>query len=60
MVCSLQSPVAVYKSGTGTRERGHRDACVRTWDLATRDEGLEDIKYRTRGRQNQGRRGHWM
>ena len=31
---------AVYKSGTGTRGRGHRDACVGTWDLGTRDEGL--------------------
>ena len=41
---------AVYKSGTGTRGRGHRDACVGTWDLGTRDEGLEDIKYGTRGR----------
>ena len=30
--------------------RGHRDACVGTWGLATRDEGLEDIKYGTRGR----------
>ena len=37
--------------------RGHRDACVGTWDLGTRDEGLEDIKYGTRGRQIQGRRG---
>ena len=45
---------AVYKSGTGTRGRGHRDACVGTWDLGTRDEGLEDIKYGTRGRQNRG------
>ena len=35
--------------------RGLRDACVGTWDLGTRDEGLEDIKYRTRGRQTQGR-----
>ena len=34
--------------------RGHRDACVGTWDLGTRDEGLEDIKYGTRGRQIQG------
>ena len=41
----------VYKSGTGTRGWGHRDACVGTWDLGTRDEGLEDIKYGTRGRQ---------
>ena len=60
MVCSLQSPVAVYKSGTGTRGLGHRNVCVRTWDLGTRDEGLEGIKYRTRGRQNQGRRGRGM
>ena len=35
----------MYKSGTGTRGRGHRDVCVGTWDLGTRDEGLEDIKY---------------
>ena len=40
----------MYKSGTGTRGRGHRDACVGTWDLGTRDGGLEDIKYGTRGR----------
>ena len=42
--------LAVYKSGTGTRGRGHRDACVGTWNLGTRDEGLKDIKYGTRGR----------
>ena len=42
--------LAVYKSGTGTRGRGHRDACVGTWDLGTRDEGLGDVKYGTRGR----------
>ena len=47
---------AVYKSGTGTRGRGHRDACVGTWDFGTRDEGLEDIKYGTRGRVGRGRR----
>ena len=47
----------MYESGTGTRGRGHRDACVGTWDLGTRDEGLENIKYGTRGRQTQGRRG---
>ena len=51
---------AVYKSGTGTRGRGHRDACVGTWDLGTRGEGLEDIKYGTQGRQIQGRRGRGM
>ena len=26
-----------------------------TWDLGTRDEGLEDIKYGTRGRVGRGR-----
>ena len=35
--------------------RGHWDACVGTWDLGTRDEGLEDIKYGTRGRVGRGR-----
>ena len=30
--------------------RGHRDACLVSWDLGTRDKGLEDIKYGTRGR----------
>ena len=54
------SNAAVYKSGTGTRVQGHGDACVGTWDLGTRDEGLEDIKYGTRGRQKQGRRGRGM
>ena len=34
---------AVYKSGTATMGRVHWDACVGTWDLGTRDEGLEDI-----------------
>ena len=57
LVCDCS---AVYKSGTGTGVRGHRDACVGTWDLGTRDEGLEDIKYGTRGRQKQGRRGRGM
>ena len=47
--------LAVYKSGTGTRGQGHRDACVGTWDVGTRDEGLEDIKYGTRGRVGRGR-----
>ena len=27
---------AVCKSGTGTRGRGHRNACVETWDLGKR------------------------
>ena len=47
----------MYKSGTGTRGRGHRNACVGTWDLGKRDEGLaiEDIKYGTRRRVGRGR-----
>ena len=49
--------VAGCKSGTGTRGREQQDACVGTWDLrlGTRDEGLEDIKYGTRGRVGRGR-----
>ena len=63
------------KVGRGqARGRGHRDACVGTWDLGLgtwdlglgtwgsetrelgkRDEGLEDIKYGTRGRVKRGR-----
>ena len=35
--------------------QGHRDACVGTWDLGTRDEGLEDIKYGTQERVGRGR-----
>ena len=46
VICRLG---AVYKSGTGTRGWGHRDACVGTWDLGTRDEGLENITYGTQG-----------
>ena len=46
--------LAVYKSGTGTRVRRHQDACVGTWDLRTRDEGLGDIKYGTRGHVGRG------
>ena len=52
LMYSLQ---AVYKSGTGTRGRGHRDACVGTWDLGTRDDGLKDIKHGTRRRVGRGR-----
>ena len=37
------------------QETGHKDACVGTWDLRTRDEVLEDIKYGTRGRVGRGR-----
>ena len=46
---------AVYKSGTGRTERGHQCAGVGTWDLRTRDEVLEDIKFGTRGREGRGR-----
>ena len=34
---------AVYKSGTGTRGRGHRDACVGTWGRETRDLGTSSM-----------------
>ena len=34
--------------------RGHRDACVGSWDVGTRDEGLEDIRYGTRARGGRG------
>ena len=34
---------AVYKSGTGTRGRGHQDACVGTWDLRTSSMGRRDV-----------------
>ena len=37
------------------RGRGHRDARVGTWDLGTRDEGLDDIKFGTQGRVGRGR-----
>ena len=49
-----KNDTALYKCGTGTRGRGHRDACVGTWDLGTRDEGLEDIKCGTRGLEGRG------
>ena len=45
----------MYKSGKGTRGRGHRDACVGTWNFETRDEGLGDVKIGTRGRVGRGR-----
>ena len=35
---------AVYKSGTGTRGRGHQDACVGTWDLGTSSMGCGDVR----------------
>ena len=45
----------MYKSGTRTRGREHRDACVGAWDLGTRDGGLKDIKYGTQRREGRGR-----
>ena len=51
----------MYKSGTGTRGRGHRDTCLGTWDLGlgtwgceTRDFGTSsmgrgDVKTRNAG-----------
>ena len=49
-MCNLQKRLirVVYKSGTGTRGRGHRDACVWTWgretrDLSTSSMGREDV-----------------
>ena len=36
--------------------QGHWDACVGTWDLGSRDEGLGDIKYGTRRRVGLGHR----
>ena len=52
-----QLKTAVYKSGTGTRGRGHWDACVGTWDLGTRAEGRGDIWYGTRDVWDAGTRG---
>ena len=40
----LITTIAVYKTGTGTKGRGHWDACVGSCDLETRDEGLGDIR----------------
>ena len=41
--------------GQGDGDIGTRVWCVETWDLGTRDKGLEDIKYGTRGRVGRGR-----
>ena len=41
--------LAVYKSGTGTRGRGHWDACVGTWDLGTRGHLVWDAGRMGRG-----------
>ena len=45
----------MYKTATGTGRLGPWGACVRTCDSGTRDEGLRDIKYGTRGRVGRGR-----
>ena len=42
--------------GTWDLGLGTWDLGLGTWDLGTRDEGLEDIKYGTRGRVGGGRR----
>ena len=62
MKCSILSLFVVQSEMSSSSAvkrvgRGYGDACVGTWDLGTRDEGLEDIKYGTRGLQTQGRRG---
>ena len=63
MRAGKKSIMAVYKTGTGTRRRGHWDVCVGTCDSGTRDEGLGDIMGRGNvwdgdaGRQIQGRGG---
>ena len=44
MRAGKKSIMAVYKTGTGTRRRGHWDVCVGTCHSGTRDEGLGDIK----------------
>ena len=41
--------------GKGDGHIGTRVWGLGTWDLGTRDEGLEDIKYGTRGRVGRGR-----
>ena len=62
-MCNLQkrSIWAVYKSGTGTRGQGHRDACVGTWrretrDLRTSSMGREDVWDEDAGPSNTGTR----
>ena len=37
----------MYKSGMGTRGRGHRDACVGTWDVGRE---TRDLRTSTMGR----------
>ena len=47
----------MYKSGTGTRGRGHRDACVGTWDLGTSSMGSGDVWDGDAGTSNTGKQG---
>ena len=50
----------MYKSGTGTRGQGHRDACMGTWDLGTRDVssmGRGDVWDGDAGTSNTGTQG---
>ena len=52
----------MYKIGTGTRGRGHWDACVGTWGRERNDLGTSimrrgDLWDRDAGRQIQGRTG---
>ena len=54
--------LCTYKTGTGTRGRGHWDACVGTWggetrDLGTSSMGRGDVWDGDAGRQIQGRGG---
>ena len=58
-MCYLQKRLirAEYKSGTGTRGRGNRDACVGTWgrekrDLRTSSMGGEDVSDEDAGVSN--------
>ena len=37
--------MAVYKSGMGTRGRGHGDVCVGTWGRETRDLGTSSMGH---------------
>ena len=67
MRAGKKSIMAVYKSGTGTRRRGHWDVCVglvtrgrETRDLGTSSMGRGDVWDADAGRQIQGRGGRGM
>ena len=52
VLSTIPDNLAVYKSGTGIRGRGHWDVCVGTYDLGLGDARRgtpEDIKYGMRG-----------